>query len=125
MTVRLAQAIGMDAVAAYAERFNVTDHLPRTLAMALGSNETTLLRLTTAYAMLVNGGKKITPTLNDRVQNRNGRTVYRHDRRQCEDCRVEAWNNQSSEERSVGKECGGTGRTRCSPGTLKTQKKTT
>src|SRR3546814_11428185 len=51
MTVRLAQAIGMDAVAAYAERFNVTDHLPRTLAMALGSNETKLLRLTTAYAL--------------------------------------------------------------------------
>src|SRR3546814_13525274 len=101
MTVRLAQAIGMDAVAAYAERFNVTDHLPRTLAMALGSNETTLLRLTTAYAMLVNGGKKITPTLIDRVQNRNGRTVYRHYR--------------GSEERRVGKECFSTGSSRWSP----------
>jgi membrane peptidoglycan carboxypeptidase len=62
--------------------------------MALGAGETTLIRLTTAYAMLVNGGKRITPTLIDRVQDRNGRTVLRHDRRECRACRVEAWRNQ-------------------------------
>ena len=91
MTVRLAQHIGMEAVAVYAQRLGVVDDMPRTLAMALGASETTLLRLTTAYAMLVNGGKRITPTLIDRIQDRRGRTIYRHDRRPCAECRVSAW----------------------------------
>jgi penicillin-binding protein 1A len=94
MTVRLAQTIGMDRVAEYAERFGIVDGLPQTLAMSLGAGETTLVRLTTAYAMLVNGGKKITPTLIDRVQDRLGRSVYRHDGRACNDCRADAWHNQ-------------------------------
>jgi len=62
--------------------------------MALGSGETTLLRLTTAYAMLVNGGKRITPTLIDRVQDRNGKTIFRHDTRACEGCNADGWHNQ-------------------------------
>ncbi len=62
--------------------------------MAVGAGETTLLRLTTAYAMLANGGKRITPTFIDRVQDRKGRTVFRHDDRPCEGCRVDRWNNQ-------------------------------
>jgi len=95
MTVRLAQTIGMDRVATYAERFGIVDNLPETLAMSLGAGETTLMRLTTAYAMLVNGGKRITPTLIDRIQDRNGRTVYRHDQRQCVQCRAEFWTRQS------------------------------
>jgi len=94
MTVRLAQTIGMDNVAKYAKRFGIVDVMPETLAMALGSGETTLMRLTTAYAMLVNGGKRITPTLIDRIQDRNGRTVLRHDRRKCNKCRAEFWTNQ-------------------------------
>ena len=52
--------------------------------MSLGAGETTLLRLTAAYGMLVNGGKKITPSLIDRVQDRYGNTIYRHDGRSCE-----------------------------------------
>lgn len=94
MTVRLAQTVGMDKIAAYAKRFNVVDDLPQTLAMSLGAGETTLIRLTTGYAMLVNGGKRITPTLIDRVQDRLGRTVYRHDARVCVNCRAEAWEGQ-------------------------------
>ncbi len=94
MTVRLAQHIGMDRVADYAERFGVVDELPRTLAMALGSAETTLLRLTAGYAMLVNGGKRIVPTLIDRVQDRRGHTIFRHDARVCADCQVAAWQHQ-------------------------------
>jgi penicillin-binding protein 1A len=62
--------------------------------MALGAGETTLLRLTTAYAMLVNGGKRITPTLIDRVQDRNGTTIYRHDLRDCPGCWPDEWHNQ-------------------------------
>ena len=94
MTVRLAQTIGMDVVADYVERFGVAERLPRTLAMSLGANETTLYKLTAAYAMLVNGGKRIEPSLIDRVQDRNGRTVWRHDRRPCEGCADIAWANQ-------------------------------
>ena len=94
MTVRLAQTVGMDKVAAYAERFGVVDKLPESLSMALGSAETTLLRLTTAYAMLVNGGKQITPTLVDRIQDRHGVTIFRHDKRPCPNCRAPHWVGQ-------------------------------
>jgi penicillin-binding protein 1A len=86
MTVRLAQTIGMEKVADYAERFGIVDHLQPVLSMALGAAETTVLRMTTAYAMLVNGGKRITPTLIDRIQDRHGKTVYRHDQRPCPQC---------------------------------------
>lgn len=86
MTVRLAQAVGMEQIVDYAERFGISDNLTPTLAMALGAGETTALRLTAGYAMLVNGGKRITPTIVDRVQDRTGRTIYRHDARPCPNC---------------------------------------
>ncbi|MBI3453846.1 MAG: penicillin-binding protein 1A [Rhodospirillales bacterium] len=94
MTVRLAQNIGMDKVANYAERFNVVDQMPQQLSMALGAGETTLMRLTAAYAMMVNGGKTIVPSMIDRVQDRNGKTIFRHDGRPCEGCEAEAWTGQ-------------------------------
>ncbi len=98
MTVRLAQAIGMPAVADCAGRLKVFENPPPelsyALSYALGAGETTLLRLTTAFAMLVNGGKSITPTLIDRIQDRYGKTIYRHDPRPCPECRVEAWEEQ-------------------------------
>ena len=88
MTVRLAQTIGMEKIVAYARRFGVVDDMPPLLSMALGAGETTLMRLTTAYAMLVNGGRRIVPTLIDRVQDRRGITIFRHDRRACDACRA-------------------------------------
>ncbi|HSR70822.1 MAG TPA: transglycosylase domain-containing protein, partial [Kiloniellales bacterium] len=98
MTVRLAQTIGMDMVVDYAERFGVIEDMPPVLSMALGAGETTLERLTTAYAMLVNGGKRIDPTLIDRVQDRTGRTVFRHDTRICLECRGVEWHGQTPPE---------------------------
>ena len=77
MTVRVAQAIGMDKVVETAQRLGVVDNMQPILAMALGAGETTVLRLTTAYSMIVNGGKKVTPTLIDRVQDKLGRTIFR------------------------------------------------
>ena len=94
MTVRLAQNIGIEKVADYAERFGVVDKMPRMLSMALGAAETTLLDLTTAYAMLVNGGKQVRATLIDRVQDRHGRTMFRHETRSCEGCRGLEWRDQ-------------------------------
>lgn len=86
MTVRLAQEVGMDVVAGYAERFGVYDRLQPFLANALGAQETTLFRVVAAYAMFANGGERVEPTLVDRVQDRWGRTVYRHDQRRCVEC---------------------------------------
>ncbi|GAB4263463.1 MAG: PBP1A family penicillin-binding protein [Pararhodobacter sp.] len=86
MTIRLAQEVGMDVVAGYAERFGVYDRLDPFLANALGAQETTLFRIVAAYAMFANGGERVEPTLVDRVQDRWGRTVYRHDQRQCIEC---------------------------------------
>ncbi|MCI5110873.1 MAG: PBP1A family penicillin-binding protein [Marivita sp.] len=86
MTIRLAQEVGMDVVASYAEKFGVYDNMGRVLANALGADETTLYKMVAAYAMFANGGERVEPTLVDRVQDRYGNTVYRHDQRVCEDC---------------------------------------
>jgi len=94
MTVRLAQDIGMPLIAEYAKRFGVYDDLPPYLSFALGAGETTLLRMTTAYAMFDNGGRKIKPTLIDRIQDRYGHTVYKHDERECVGCDAKKWENQ-------------------------------
>ncbi|MDP5362714.1 MAG: penicillin-binding transpeptidase domain-containing protein, partial [Paracoccaceae bacterium] len=86
MTIRLAQEIGIDTVGLYAERFGVYDNMNRVLAASLGSDETTLFKMVAAYAMFANGGERVEPTLVDRVQDRFGHTVYRHDQRTCVDC---------------------------------------
>ncbi len=86
MTIRLARAIGMRKVLAYAEKFGISDKLEPVLATALGAGETTLIKLTAAYGMLVNGGREITPNFIDRIQDRDGRTIYKHDRRACYNC---------------------------------------
>ena len=86
MTVRLAEEVTMQTVAGYAERFGVYDRMQPFLANALGSQETTLYRMVAAYSMFANGGERVEPTLVDRVQDRWGRTVYRHDQRECLGC---------------------------------------
>ncbi|MFQ1700988.1 penicillin-binding protein 1A [Loktanella agnita] len=86
MTIRLAQEIGMDTVANYAERFGVYQRMDQGLAASLGSDETTLFKMVAAYSMFANGGERVEPTLVDRVQDRYGNTVYRHDQRECVDC---------------------------------------
>ncbi len=88
VTVRIAEEISMETVASYAERFGVYDELEPFLANALGAQETTLFRMVAAYAMFANGGERVEPTLVDRVQDRHGKTVYRHDQRICEDCEL-------------------------------------
>lgn len=88
MTVRLAQEVGMDTVARYAEEFGVYDDMQPYLANSLGSEETTLYKIVAAYAMFANGGERVEPTLVDRVQDRWGSTIYRHDQRICENCEL-------------------------------------
>ena len=86
MTIRLAQEVGMPVVAGYAERFGVYDNMGPFLANSLGSEETTLYKMVAAYAMFANGGERVEPTLVDRIQDRYGKTIYRHDKRDCVDC---------------------------------------
>ncbi len=97
MTVRLADAMGITKVADLAERLGIYDHMPHELAMALGAGETTLLKMTTAYAMIANGGKKLEATLIDRIQDRFGRTIYRYDGRDCSACKVDHYTPGMSE----------------------------
>ena len=91
MTVRIANSIGMPIVVEYAKKFGIVDNMPELLSFALGAKETTPLRMVTAYGMIVNGGKKITPSLIDRVQDRDGKTVWRADKRDCAGCQSAGW----------------------------------
>jgi penicillin-binding protein 1A len=101
MTVRLAQDMGMPLIIEYARRFGVYDNLLPVLSMSLGAGETTLLRMATAYCALANGGKKVRATLVDRIQDRWGKTVWRHDRRTCDGCDVETFDETVKEPQLV------------------------
>ena len=95
VTVRLAQEIGMPVIGEYAKRFGVYDELPNYLAYALGAGETTVMRMATAYSMIANGGVRVKPTLIDRIQDRYGHTIFRHDQRECRGCDApEGWKSQ-------------------------------
>ncbi|KCZ89665.1 penicillin-binding protein 1A [Hyphomonas jannaschiana] len=94
VTARVAQDIGMEAVSDLAVRMGVYENLPPYAAMSLGAGDAYLIDMARGYAGFVNGGKKITPTLLDRVQDRHGRTLFRHDERVCEGCQAEEWDGQ-------------------------------
>nr|WP_246413590.1 PBP1A family penicillin-binding protein [Rubricella aquisinus] len=86
MTVRIADDVGMETVAEYAEGFGIYDEMPSLLSYSLGAGDTTLFRMLAAYAQFANGGQKVTPSLVDRVQDRRGNTIIRHDARLCQGC---------------------------------------
>ena len=95
MTVRLAEDIGMPLIGEYAKRFGVYDDLPNYLSYALGAGETTVMRMVTAYSMFANGGRRIKSTLIDRIQDRYGHTIFKHDQRECRGCSAsEGWKGQ-------------------------------
>ncbi|QND39278.1 penicillin-binding protein 1A [Rhizobium leguminosarum bv. viciae] len=94
MTVRLANDLGMNIVAEYAERFGIYDHMMPVLSMSLGAGDTTVLRMVSAYSVIANGGKQIKPTLIDRIQDRYGKTIFRHEERLCEGCNAGDWQNR-------------------------------
>src|SRR5689334_2000641 len=86
MTVRLAQDVGMPLIAEYAKRFGVYDDMPTYISYALGAGETTVMRMVSAYSMFATGGKRIKPTLIDRIQDRYRHTIFQHDQRECRGC---------------------------------------
>ncbi|MEM9332365.1 MAG: penicillin-binding protein 1A [Pseudomonadota bacterium] len=95
MTVRLAKDMGMPLVAEYAERFGIYDKMLPVLSMSLGSGETTVLRMVAAYSVMANGGKSIKPSLIDRIQDRYGKTIFKHEERVCVDCNAQSWSGQT------------------------------
>ncbi len=98
MTVRLANDMGMKLIAEYAQRFGIYDNMMPVLSGALGAQETTVLKMASAYSIMANGGKAVKATLIDRIQDRYGRTVFRHDDRICPDCEAVEWKNQEEPE---------------------------
>ena len=91
MTVRLAHALGIDNVASELRDFDLVENFPPLLSMALGAGETSLMRMVSGYATFVNGGRKVEPTLIDRIQDRYGKTLYRFDNRRCPGCLKDSW----------------------------------
>jgi penicillin-binding protein 1A len=90
--------MGMPLVAEYSKRFGIYDDLGQYLPMSLGAGETTVMRMVSAYGVIANGGRKINPTLIDRIQDRFGRTIYQHDQRKCDSCQATAWAGQPEPE---------------------------
>ena len=86
MTVRIAQSLGIDKIAKFSQDLNIYKNPEQLLSISLGSGETTLLNLASAYSSFVNGGKLITPILIDRIQDSEGNTIFNNDNRKCFDC---------------------------------------
>ena len=99
MTVRLAQDIGMDKVAEMAKRVGINEHLPQYLSSSLGAASARVIDMTSAYGIIVNGGKKVTPYLIERIQDRTGKTIFKHDNYDCPDCNADKWEGQTPPER--------------------------
>ena len=86
MTVRIAQYLGVDKIANFTKRMNIYEKPEELLSISLGSAETTLLNLTSAYCSFVNGGKLIKPVLIDRIQDSEGNTIINNENRKCVNC---------------------------------------
>jgi len=87
MTVRIAQEIGIDKIANFAKSLKIYDNPDKLLSISLGSTETTLLKLTSAYSSFVNGGKLVEPIFLDRIQDSEGNTIFNSEKRVCEKCK--------------------------------------
>ena len=93
-TVRMADEVGIAKIADMVKKFGINDDPKIIHSLVLGSTETNLMRLTTAYAMMVNGGMKIKPALIEKIQDREGKTIYRRDKRECPNCLITELANQ-------------------------------
>ena len=86
MTVRIAKNLGVNKILELSKKLEIYDEIPELLSISLGSVETSLINLTSAYATFVNGGKKVKPVLINRIQDRRGKTIFRSDFAQCKGC---------------------------------------
>ena len=102
-TVRAVSQVGLDKLAQTIQRFKINDDPEPIYSLVLGSTETTLSKLVNAYAMIVNGGKEITPTAIEKIQDRNGRTIFKRDNRECENCQVKIAKNDDGDLENIDK----------------------
>ena len=86
MTVRIAQELGVKKITNLTKKLNIYDNPEELMSISLGSAETTLLKLTTAYCSFINGGKLVDPIFVDRIQDSEGNTIYNSEKRKCETC---------------------------------------
>ena len=86
MTVRIAQDLGLKKILKLSKDLNIYENIPELLSVSLGSAETTLLKITNAYSVFINGGKKIKPILIERIQDRRGKTIFNSEKRVCIGC---------------------------------------
>ncbi len=96
MTVRIAQNLGFEKISNVSKKLGVYKDVPELLSVSLGSNETTLLKLTNAYCTFINGGKKVKPILINRIQDRRGKTIFNSDNRSCDGCKIVKLNDDSN-----------------------------
>jgi penicillin-binding protein 1A len=97
-TVRMADQVGLDKVVDVIKKFGVSDNPQKIYSLVLGSTETTMVRLVSAYSMMVNGGKKISPLMIEKIQDRDGKTIYRRDKRECKSCSIANLNDYVSKD---------------------------
>ncbi len=86
MTVRIAQELGIDKIVSFSKKLNIYDNPDELMSVSLGSAETTLLKITSAYCSFLNGGKLVNPILIDRIQDSEGNTIFNNEKRYCENC---------------------------------------
>ncbi|MEZ5691003.1 MAG: penicillin-binding protein 1A [Rickettsiales bacterium] len=96
ITVRLAQILGLDRILEIGKRFGIYDNPPAHFSIVLGAEETNLLRIVNAYSMIANGGKRVSPSFIERIDNRHGQTIYRRDSRNCNSCSISGFMNFSA-----------------------------
>jgi len=101
MTVRLAQDIGMDKVVEMSRRVGVNKNLPPYLSASLGAADTRVIDMVSAYCVIVNGGKKVPPYMIERIQNRKGKTIYKHEQTPCTECQANKWEGQEAPDFNV------------------------
>ncbi len=88
-TVRMASQVGLDKISEVISRFGINENPKAIYSSVLGSIETSLTNVVTAYSIIVNGGKKVSPAIIEKIQDRDGKTIYKRDRRNCENCLVQ------------------------------------
>tara|TARA_B100000674_G_scaffold492614_1_gene512985 strand:- start:831 stop:3167 length:2337 start_codon:yes stop_codon:yes gene_type:complete len=86
MTVRIAQELGIDKIINFSKKLNIYENPDELMSVSLGSAETTLLKITSAYCSFLNGGKLVNPILIDRIQDSEGKTIFNNEKRYCENC---------------------------------------
>ncbi len=86
MTVRIAQELGIDKIINFSKKLNIYENPDELMSVSLGSAETTLLKITSAYCSFLNGGKLVNPILIDRIQDSEGETIFNNEKRFCENC---------------------------------------